>query len=443
MKTKILLWMLFPIVLMAQSHYMGVNTSRRVGIVHGNLNPAELSNLSNKIDIHLFSNSSIISNNKLTFQDLIDSNIEEKLFGAEGNVNANFSTQITGPGVAFKVNKWAFGANVMANANIWLHQINSPFIDAVINSDVLLASTAINATGNQRFSGMSWGEVNLSVSRILFESEKHQFNAGITGKLLFPGTYGNAGIQSLQGDINTLGGITYLNNATATINFAYSGLLANDFSDSSNYTKSFFGSMNGFGLDLGVTYTYKKDNKAYLKAGASVRNIGSMTFNNDNNSNNSWVFDTDGSGNPNGLNLNQFSDVSSLEELEQLLINSGTLTQQENSNEVVVNLPTILNAYIQWDVTKNFLLDAYMQQSLHDQESNFQIANQNVYALIPRLKFGSFELLSPLAVNQDNNFTSGVGLRWGGFFLGSNSAISTLINNSKVGDLYFGLQLGF
>jgi hypothetical protein len=34
-------------------------------------------------------------------------------------------------------------------------------------------------------------------------------------------------------------------------------------------------------------------------------------------------------------------------------------------------------------------------------------------------------------------------LRLGGFYLGSNSIITTLMNNSKVGDFYFGLQFGF
>jgi hypothetical protein len=267
MKTKVLFWLLLPTTLLAQSHFMGTNTSRRVGVIHSTLNPAELSNLHNKVDIHLFGSSLIVSNNKLTFKDFFEDNVEERLFSTEGNVNANVSAQFVGPGVAFKVNKWAFGAHVATNANIWMHQLNSPFIDAIINSDVLLATTAINATGNQRFSGMSWGEINLSVSRVLFETEKHQLNAGITGKLLFPGTFGNGGIQSLQGNINTIGGITYLSNATATINFAYSGILAEDFNNSSNYTKSMFGGFNGFGVDLGVTYSYKKDNKTYLKAG--------------------------------------------------------------------------------------------------------------------------------------------------------------------------------
>ncbi|MFN3908307.1 MAG: hypothetical protein ACK4JX_04680 [Flavobacterium sp.] len=442
MKTKVLFWLLLPATLLAQSHFMGTNTSRRVGVIHSTLNPADLSNLHNKVDIHVFGSSIIASNNKLTFKDFFEDNVEERLFSTEGNVNANVSAQFVGPGVAFKVNKWAFCAHVATNANIWMHQLNSPFIDAVINSDVLLASTAINATGNQRFNGMSWGEINLSISRVLLETEKHQFNAGITGKLLFPGTFGNGGIQSLQGNINTIGGITYLSNATATINFAYSGILADDFNNSSNYTKSMFGGFNGFGVDLGVTYSYKKDDKTYLKAGASVRNIGTMTFKNENNSNRTWQFNSNNSGNPNGLNLDQFSGVNSLSEIEQILINSGTLTPQSNTNEVKVNLPTLFNAYVQWDITKNFLLDAYLQQSLHNQEDNLQIANQNTYALIPRLKFGSFEVSSPLAINQDSNFTSGIGLRLGGFYLGSNSAITTLLNNSKVGDVYFGLQFG-
>lgn len=55
----------------AQEHFSGINTSKRVGILNATVNPAELGNLSNKYEINLLNFSSTVSNNKISFQDII------------------------------------------------------------------------------------------------------------------------------------------------------------------------------------------------------------------------------------------------------------------------------------------------------------------------------------------------------------------------------------
>ena len=62
-KPLILLFSLQFFIVSAQDHLSGLNTSRRVGLLNVSNNPAELSNLSSKYEVNLFSVSTIVSNN--------------------------------------------------------------------------------------------------------------------------------------------------------------------------------------------------------------------------------------------------------------------------------------------------------------------------------------------------------------------------------------------
>ena len=48
---------------------------------------------------------------------------------------------------------------------------------------------------------ISYGEVGFSVARKIYENDKHKFDAGITLKFLFPGSYSNFGLSNLKGTI--------------------------------------------------------------------------------------------------------------------------------------------------------------------------------------------------------------------------------------------------
>jgi hypothetical protein len=60
-----------------------------------------------------------------------------------------------------------------------------------------------------------------------------------------------------QGKINIVVGEAYLNDTKANLNIAYSGNLNNGFTDFGSYSKSLFGKLNGFAVDLGFNYQLK------------------------------------------------------------------------------------------------------------------------------------------------------------------------------------------
>src|SRR5690606_29176729 len=110
--------------------------------------------------------------------------------------------------------------------------------------------------------------------------------------------------------------------ASANVNFAYSGSLANGFTDTENYTEFFAGGLNGFAADFGANYQWlDEETKKYkINAGIAFRNMGSMKFTDDNNVDNTYQLNI-----PEGqyMNLTDFEDVESVEEAEEVLRNSG------------------------------------------------------------------------------------------------------------------------
>lgn len=433
--------------LSAQDHFSGINTSQRVGIQNVHLNPAELANLRSKYEVHLFSASVGISNNKIGFSDLSgDDNLEDLIFRGTDPVDLRFDAELIGPSFAFRYKKWGFGFTTKANAKLDLIDVDVNIGDAISNSDVLLGTTTISNNFNQRLSGTTWGEIGLSAARNIYDSEKHELNVGATIKLLFPGSYANFGADRFTGTIYNDIGTSYLADAQANLNIAYSGNLGENFTDFSDYSSSLFGKLNGFAADLGANYQWKgtESAKYLLNAGLSIRNIGAMTFKDANNASTNYVLNIPPPtiGDP-GLDLSQFDDTESLEEVEQILLNSGYLNRTDaETKDFKVKLPTTLSLYADVKVIAGFYVTLFTKQKLNKDEANDQIASQNVFSVTPRYSWNNFEIWSNWSSNEVAGVAGGVGLRAYGFYVGSGSVITALASDAKQGDFYIGYSFG-
>lgn len=452
----------------SQEHFTGLTTSNRVGILNTGINPAELNNMSNRFEVNIFGGSFNVANNKIGFSDLTsDTDFEELIFKGNEPVNARFDMEVYGLGVAVKYKKWAFGLSTKATGKLDLVDIDTKIGEAIANSGVssILAPTTINNNYNQRINGTTWGEVAFSASRNIMDSQKHKFNVGATFKLLFPGSYANLGLDKFSGTITNVGTTAYLDNVDgAQLNIAYSGGLADSFSNFDDYSKSVFGGMNGFATDLGFNYQWKDDvkdidesdekavkkiknqykNKYKLNVGMSIRNIGSMTFKDDNNSSTNYTLDIDDYVDPtDGLDLSIFENVESLSEVETILISEGYLTKISESKDFKVKLPTTFTAYADLKVVSKLFVSGFIQQKLTDDADNDQITAQNIVTITPRFNTGFFEVYVPFTNSEVSGFNTGLGLRLGGFYLGSGSIITALANDSKQADIYTGFRWAF
>ncbi|RTY94953.1 hypothetical protein [Flavobacterium sp. GT3R68] len=428
----------------AQDHFSGINMSRRVGILNAGINPAELANIDSKYEINVFAVSMNAANNKVGFSDIIHSdNIEDLIFSGDEPVNMRVDAELYGPGFAMKWKEWAFGLTTKAYAKLNLVDIDSKLGEAINTGalgSVLGGSTTISNNENQRMNGTTWGEVGLTASRNLFENEKHKFNAGVTFKLLFPGSYANFGADKFQGTISSFAGQAYLNDTNANLNIAYSGNLADSFTNFDDYSQSFFGKLNGVAGDIGFNYRWKDIDNYKVNAGMSIRNIGSMTFKDSNNSSSNYLLEIPAGDQ--GINLNQFQDVDNLQQVEQVLQDSGYLTSTKSNKDFKVKLPTVFSLYADVKVVSRFFVSVYTQQKLGDDNKDDQVTTQNTFSVTPRFSLKNYDIYSSWASNEISGVTGGFGFRAYGFYLGSSSILTALTSDTKQADAYIGYRVG-
>ena len=427
----------------AQDHFAGINTSSRVGILNGSLNPAEFANLSKKFEVNAFGVSFNVANNKIGFSDLnSNANLETLIFTGTEPVNMRLDGEILGPGVAMKWMKWGFAVTTKAHANFNVIDVDPAIGDAIANDNLILNTTILNSSYNQRLNGVAYGEVDLSAARNLFENEQHSFSAGLTLKILFPGSYSNFGLNNLNGQITeNLSGAYLTTNSPATLNIAYSGNLANSFTNFNDYGKSIFGGLNGMAADIGFNYRWKGGDKEYkINSGISIRNMGSMTFKDSNNQSTNYVLNIPSSD---PLDLQQFSNVNNLRDVEAILLADGYLTKTSGEKDFKVKLPTMLSLYADVKIIPKFYVSVFTQQKLNKDENNSQITSQNVLSLTPRFTLGFLEAWSTWSNNEISGLSGGLGFRFYGFYIGSSSILTAVINDSKQADIYTGYRYAF
>ena len=447
-KIILLLCSLFFIPTFAQDHFSGITTSKRVGILNASLNPSELSNLDSKFEVQLMSFSLNVANNKIGFIDIADgNNLENLVFKGDGPVSFNIDAEFLLPGVAFKLLNWGFAVTTSGHIKTSVVDFDPTVGDAFINGDFVNRLPDILKTNNQRITAATWGELGFSASHKIFENEKNKISGGVTLKLLFPGSYANIGAGNFKGTFSQIGsGLDTsigLSNASANINIAYTGGLANSFSNTSDYTKSLFGNLNGMAADLGINYQLKGAGKSYkLKIGVALKNIGSMTFKGDDNYSKNYELDIAGSEK---LDLKVFENASGIKEIEDAFNsnNKNYLKNPETKNEFKVKLPTVLNLYADIKVISKLNVTLFLQQKMNADSANDQITSQNIFSVTPRVSLGFFEAYLPIGVNEISGTTAGLGFRLGGFFLGSNSILTAVTNDSKQADFYTGFRFGF
>jgi len=444
-KILVLFCLLFILPVFAQDHFSGITTSKRVGIINVGMNPSELANLSSKFEVQLFAASLNVSNNKVGFKDIMNgNNLENQIFKGDGPVNFRADAEFYGPGAAVKLLGWGFAisskGHIKANIIDVDPNLGDAFSNTVLNS--IGNSAIISSNNNQRVNTTSWGEVGFSVARQLFKNEKHALNGGLTLKLMFPGSYANIGAGNFNGTVSTnFLGNAELTNAYANLNIAYTGNLANSFTNASDYTKSVFGNLNGLAADIGFDYQLKTSANGYkLKIGASLKNMGSMTFKSNDNYSRDYKLEIQGNE---SLNLNQFENAGGIKDIETILLESGYVTLVNNKKDFKVKLPTVLNLYADFKVIPKFNLTVFLQQKMNESTENSQITAQNIFSVSPRFSLGIFEAYLPVSFNEISGTTAGVGFRLSGFFIGSNSVITAITSNTKQADLYMGYRFGF
>lgn len=97
-----------------------------------------------------------------------------------------------------------------------------------------------------------------------------------------------------------------------------------------------------------------------LNAGLAIRNIGSMTFKDDNNASTNYVLNIQPNAqNPQGLDLSAFENVDNLSDVETILRDNGYLTEMPQEKDFKVKLPTVLSTYADFRIVPKLYVTAF------------------------------------------------------------------------------------
>ena len=144
-----------------------------------------------------------------------------------------------------------------------------------------------------------------------------------------------------------------------------------------------------------------------------------------------------------GLNLNQFENTNSLQDIETKLINSGYLRKTDAAKDFKIKMPAVFSAYADVKIVSKLFVTGFIQQKLNASNSNDQIAAQNVVSIIPRFSTNIYEVYSSWTRSEISGTSGGVGFRVAGFYIGSGSVITALISDTKQIDVHVGYKVGF
>jgi len=446
----LLLFQLAGHTMWAQSHFAGMMSNRRVGIINVSYNPAELTNLTNKREFSLVGASMSFGNNKLSIEDIKSGkDVKGVLFSSGIPVKLDLNLEVLGPSIGFKFKKWGFGVLTKAYTNVSVNDLDVDLMNSIYNNSLLtLESFPLSNPYNQRINSASWGQLSFATSRKLVEKENHQISAGLAISLLFPASYANIGLDKFSGTIeyNPSPPQANLVNTTTKLNLAYTSNFAKSFTNVSDFTSAIWGEFGGVSIDFGLTYQYLNDKKVPLfQAGMSIKNVGSLTYQAKKISSVDYSVNIPAptAAKP-GFNLLNLASITSLTQLEGLLLSSGYMTKDSQSNaDVQIKLPTTLQAYASLRVFNRLNLDANAQYNVRQGTGNKEITSPNTITLIPRFQTKYFEIYSPWSTHEISGINGGLGIRIAGFYLGSGSVITALQNNSKQMDVYTGYQIGF
>jgi hypothetical protein len=446
MKKKFPILILFFIVhhtAFGQNSFIGIQNSQRKSMHSVWMNPAEINHLHKKMEVNFFSVQGSFGNNIISFQDVLKDRedvLNMAFERADGPVNVRSNIEILGPSIGFKMDRWAFGLSTQAFASGHMIDLDPKLAESFSSNNFTGRSNIININSpfNQRVNISGWTEIGFTAGVELIRLAEHSLSVGGTYKLLFPYNYINVGVDQINGTLVQNDFEFSLTNTTGRVNLSYADEALNAGSFTFSINPFNFSQLSGYGVDLGANYKWKDpQGGSKLNAGLALRNIGQMRFGS-NQTNNTYNINI-----PEGESFRIDQLEGSLEEINQQLVNSGYFSIDRQREGVLTNLPTLISAYGELKLSKSFYLSLYGQQRFNSENENTQLVAQNLFVLTPRLQFGNLEIYSPWTSYEVAGVTGGFGIRYGGFFMGSNSIITGLIADTKQADFHIGLSWGF
>ncbi|PQJ10534.1 hypothetical protein CJD36_011200 [Flavipsychrobacter stenotrophus] len=425
--------------------FLGVSSGNYNTINSMYLNPANLGGCSEKLSVNLFSANIGIDNNlgtissvgdigKTTGNDSGGTNIF-KINSGTGKFSMMVpSVELRGPSVLYRINSThtvAFTTRVRAfnefnNFDRALYtSVNNP-------SSVNTTAVAFNAQ-NFNWTAHVWSEYGLSYGAAVLTTGPIQLKVGATVRYL--AGIGYLGIKGKNLDVSYTSGSDSFRASNTDIQYASNiQSLSEGFNNGVSASKIFGGPSggSGFGADLGAVVSYKTGKEAAdytILLSAAITDIGAITYKTSsfvNVSGNGYI-----KGSELSENVKNYQDLRNYAGTKGFYVDTGTQSTK-------VYLPTAMVISADMHLYKKFYASGTLIANMA-KDANFGSKYYSQFSIIPRFDTRLISVGLPITYNTlSKTMRFGLGLRFAGFFIGSDDMMATFSGTQYGYNFYAG-----
>ena len=442
----------------------GVSTGNWSGTTSLYLNPANIADSRDKLVIDIFSINAGVDNNlgTVNFSKAIkgssDSNSITNIFNFGNKANFNMMApyaEIRLPGIMVSINsKNSIALTARVRGMDQFNNFSTNVFRSIVDESYR-STTGDYAVTGQHFNWTlnTWSEIGLTYGCVLFDNGKHVIKGGLSLRYLSGIDY--IALTSKNLDAHYYAANDSLNVKTTDLSFASNIITTeNQLShgiSNSDLLNNFFGSKGGHGVgaDIGFVYEYRPDYEHYrydmdgeknlidhsrnmykFRFSAAITDIGSINYNT---GNKTAHFTGNGT-----LAASQIKD--SVQDYNSFVNYAGRhgFSADTGSGSAKVYLPTTLVLGFDYRIYRRFYANLTYVGNLVNRD-NFGNSYYNQLTLTPRYDTRLFSFGLPITYSWlTQSMKIGMGVRFSGFFIGSDDMLALFSNNQYGANLYAG-----
>jgi Family of unknown function (DUF5723) len=483
-----LCFLFFPLVSDAQQ-WLGISGSNYAGTNSVYNNPANLADSRYKLYINLVSNDLFFANNYMGWNapysvlQLLTNTAAQEFRNAKNVIifkntyydinkggepfHANLLDDLRGPSAVFTINdKHSVGLLTRVRTITNFNGVSEPLAEVIrLGTDTLsLKNKPFNLSGTS-LNLNSYAEIGLSYGQVLKDEDEDFIKVGMTLKRVVGIYSSHINIQEADYEIvddptdltlppNRKKQILRINNLKADYGYTTEGAYKNA-KASPSWVLGSESAGAGWGVDVGIVYEYRPDNRKYFyrekgvvkldpsknkyefRIGVSLLDIGGISYNNPNYVRN-WKVDVSNKT----FNSNDVSMINGSDDAYKRINQTIGLDDLNSQNNFSTGLPSSFQINLDYHIRDKFYVNSLWVQGLRSSQS-MSMKMPSSLSVTPRWEGKWFEVAMPFVLFDNYNaFAFGIAGRVGPLFLGTDNLGSFMnLNRPRSTDIYFGLSI--
>ena len=446
--------------------YLGVSTGNWSGLSSLYLNPANIADNRDRLVVDILGFNAGVDNSLGKIN--TGGSISRFINGSNTDINNVFTfsnkkqfsmqapySEVRGPGVMLRINR---NHSIALTTRVrGMNQFNNfdQSLYRTITDENYTSSGNVDLTAkNFNWTAHLWAEAAASYGGVLYNRGHHELKAGVTVRFLkgigYLGLKGNnLDLHYVSGKDSVYANNTDLQYSSNVLNTSSS--ITNGFSNSNFFDQFFKGKgANGVGADFGLIYDFICDkdadmydmdgvkgvpdptkNRYKLRISASVTDLGSITYNGDNN----FAVNVKGNGYLTGQGL--INNVKNYDDFRAYVVKQG-FNADTGKATTKLYMPATLILSADYHVCHNIYVNATYINNIVNRK-NFGNSYYNQITVTPRYDKRAYSIALPITYSAlAENMKVGLGLRYQGFYVGSDDMLAFVANHQYGVNFYVG-----